>query len=138
MLTGKELGAAIESALEKNGKTKADAARYFNVKAPSVSGWIKTGRISKANFDKLRVWLSQTPPSHWGAESPPLSSASEESAAQQIGYLLPEEIFELLKLYANCDAHGRTYVLSTARAQASESSAANNVSGTTNNRKNRA
>jgi hypothetical protein len=72
MLTGQELGDAIAKALEQNGRTQADAARFFNVKPPSVSGWVKTGRISKDNFDRLRAWLRFTPDSHWGAASSPL------------------------------------------------------------------
>jgi SOS-response transcriptional repressor LexA len=72
MLTGKELGRAIAKALADNGKTQADAARYFVVKPPSVSGWIKTGRISKDNFDRLRSWLTKTPDSFWGTETGPV------------------------------------------------------------------
>lgn len=80
MLTGKDLGRAIAKALADNEKSQADAARYFGLKPPSVSGWIKTGRISKDNFDKLRAWLTKTPDSFWGAESGPLrfGSALEE------------------------------------------------------------
>ena len=76
MLKGKELGDAIRQALADNGKTPADAARHFNVKPPSVSGWLSTGRISKENFDKLRVWLSDTPDSHWGVSARPVTAES--------------------------------------------------------------
>jgi SOS-response transcriptional repressor LexA len=69
MLTGKELGEAIAQALQQNDKTQADAARFFGVKPPSVTGWIKTGRISKDKLDKLRAWLVLTPDEHWGASS---------------------------------------------------------------------
>lgn len=75
MLTGQELGKAIADALEQNGKSRADAARYFGVAAPSVSGWIKTGRISKDKLDRLRFWLTKTPDSHWGATTSPVSAA---------------------------------------------------------------
>lgn len=73
MLTGQDLGEAIAKALEENGKSQAEAARFFGVKPPSVTGWLKTGRISKDNFDKLRSWLTKTPDSHWGANSSPVT-----------------------------------------------------------------
>lgn len=66
MLTGQELGKAIRTALEQNGKTPADAARHFKIKPPSISGWMSTGRISKENFNQLVHWLDKTPLSHWG------------------------------------------------------------------------
>lgn len=69
MLTGRELGYAIMEALEQNGYSQADAARYFGISKPSVNGWIKTGRISKSNFLKLVMWLKNTPMSHWGIGS---------------------------------------------------------------------
>lgn len=78
MLTGRELGEAIAAALEQNGKTRADAARHLEVAAPSVSGWIKTGRISKENFDKLRHWLTRTPDSYWGAMTPAVAGENVE------------------------------------------------------------
>lgn len=68
MLYGKQLGDAIRAALKDNDRTPADAARYFGVKPPSVSGWMSTGRISKENLVKLIQWLDKTPLSHWGAE----------------------------------------------------------------------
>jgi SOS-response transcriptional repressor LexA len=77
MLSGAKLGDAIAKALADNGKTQADAARYFDVKPPSVTGWIKTGRISKGNFDRLRMWLTATPDSHWGTVSQPLDTSVE-------------------------------------------------------------
>lgn len=80
MLTGKELGEAIARALEDNGKSQAEAARHFGVKPPSVTGWIKTGRISKDNFDKLRLWLSKTPDAYWGAVASPVASTTAKIA----------------------------------------------------------
>lgn len=68
MLHGKELGEAIRIALKQNGKSPADAARYFEIKPPSVSGWMTTGRISKERLIRLIQWLDQTPLEHWGAE----------------------------------------------------------------------
>ena len=69
MLKGKELGTAIRKALADNGKRPSDAAAYFNVKAPSVNGWLKTGRISKENFNRLVRWLDKTPVEFWGSDA---------------------------------------------------------------------
>ncbi|EGY53117.1 LexA family protein [Neisseria shayeganii] len=67
MLTGKELGDAIAKAIELKKVKKADVATEFGVKAPSVSGWIKTGRISKEHLDKLVTYFSDVVgPEHFG------------------------------------------------------------------------
>lgn len=122
MLTGSKLGAAIAAALEQNGKTQADAARLFGVKAPSVSGWIKTGRISKSNFDQLRSWLVKTPPEHWGAISTPLMPSPNEvldqANQQPLGDLTAGEVTELLLLYSKLNAKGRDTVLQSIRLAA--------------------
>lgn len=122
MLTGTELGAAIAAALEQNGKTQADAARLFGVKAPSVSGWIKTGRISKSNFDRLRSWLVKTPPEHWGAISTPLmpspNEAIDQANQQALGDLTVAEVTEVLLLYSKLNAIGRETVMHSLRLAA--------------------
>lgn len=69
MLYGKELGDAISTALAQNGKSQADAARQLGVKPPSVTGWIKTGRIGKNKLIDLINWLDKTPLEHWGVEA---------------------------------------------------------------------
>ncbi len=101
MLKGKELGSAIRQALADNGKTAADAARYFNVKPPSVSGWLSTGRISKENFDRLRVWLSKTPDAYWGAGSAPVAQAGVSQAkASEAWPFSPDLLDQVLALDA--------------------------------------
>jgi predicted XRE-type DNA-binding protein len=94
MLTGAALGAAISEALEKAGISKAEIARRFNVKPPSVSGWIKTGRISKSNFEKLRRMLADVVPDHhWGFHS---AANNRHSLAQpRAGYHLNHESDDL-------------------------------------------
>lgn len=80
MLTGAELGKAIESALTLKGVSKADLARHFKIKPPSVSGWISTGRISKPNFEKLRQYMADVVgPEHWGLTTDQPSGAREPS-----------------------------------------------------------
>lgn len=122
MLTGEKLGQAIETALEQNGKTKAEAARFFGVQPPSVSGWIKTGRISKDNFDRLRAWLVKTPAEHWGAISEPLapaeSSANRTSGNQRLDGVTVAEAVELLSLFAKVPADKRDIILGFVRSAA--------------------
>jgi hypothetical protein len=93
MLTGIELGRAIRAALEQNGKTPADAARHFNVRPPSVSGWMATGRISKTHFNDLVRWLDKTPLSHWGLQPTQHGNA----APQNDGALVSLDSFRLQK-----------------------------------------
>jgi hypothetical protein len=89
MLKGKELGAAIRSALQDNGKTPADAARHFGLKPPSISGWMSTGRIGKGNFYDLTKWLSKTPASHWGIDGGHIYEY--ESLEQEIATILQDD-----------------------------------------------
>lgn len=67
MLTGSELGAAIESARQRKKISKKALAERFGVKPPSVQGWVKTGRIDKATLIGLIEFFSDcVQPSHWG------------------------------------------------------------------------
>lgn len=67
MLTGKELGAAIESARLAKGVSKKKLAEDFGVAPPSVQGWVKTGRIDKSKLMELMDYFSDVAkPSHWG------------------------------------------------------------------------
>ncbi|WP_455893700.1 helix-turn-helix domain-containing protein [Pseudomonas palmensis] len=67
MLTGEELGAAIESARLKKNITKLKLAEDFGVKPPSVQGWVKTGRIDKSKLmDLIAYFQDVVGPEHWG------------------------------------------------------------------------
>lgn len=67
MLTGKELGAAIEQARLAKGVSKKKLAEDFGVAPPSVQGWVKTGRIDKAKLMELMDYFSDVArPTHWG------------------------------------------------------------------------
>lgn len=67
MLTGQKLGEALASAIQMKGVSKADVARAFGVKPPSVQGWLKNGRISKEHIEKLLTYFSDVVgPEHWG------------------------------------------------------------------------
>ena len=66
MLTGKELGAAIESARLAKGVSKKKLAEDFGVAPPSVQGWVKTGRIDKSKLmQPMDNFSDVTKLSHW-------------------------------------------------------------------------
>lgn len=68
MLTGPELGAALKAAMQlKGGMSQTALANEFGVRQPSVSEWIKFGRISKSHIPKLIEFFSDVAgPDHWG------------------------------------------------------------------------
>jgi len=72
MLTGKELGKAIEIAihlkLDKGVvKSKAEIARHFGIQPPSIHDWIKKGSISKDKLPELWSYFSDVVThTHWG------------------------------------------------------------------------
>lgn len=69
MLTGPELGAAIESARLAKGVSKKRLAEDFGVKPPSVQGWVKSGRIDKRKLMELIEYFSDVAsPQHWGLD----------------------------------------------------------------------
>lgn len=114
MLTGKDLGEAIKSALGKATMTQADVAREFKVKPPSVSGWITTGRISKPNFEKLRQLLSDfVGPEHWGLARERADRADEERGTEY--KTLSDDEQWLVLAYRKGDRNIRTGMLSLAR-----------------------
>lgn len=75
MLKGKELGAAIEEAIRlkiESGacSSKADIARHFDIKPPSIYDWINKGSISKDKLPGLwRYFSDVVGPEHWGLDS---------------------------------------------------------------------
>lgn len=67
MLTGFDLGRAIELARIRKGVSKAHLAAQFEVKPPSVQTWIKFGRIDKGKLFALMEYFSDVVgPDHWG------------------------------------------------------------------------
>lgn len=70
MYSGKQLGEAIQIAIEKKGVKKSEVARVFGIKQPSLSDWIKSGRIGKQHIQKLLEYFSDVvEPSHFGIEN---------------------------------------------------------------------
>jgi len=81
MLTGKLLGQAIDSARKRKGVSKAQLARDFGVKAPSVQSWIERGTISKDKLMELTRYFNDVAgPEHWG--EPALSNVVRMPAAK--------------------------------------------------------
>lgn len=67
MLTGKELGDAIDAARIAKGISKVDLGKQFGVKPPSVHGWIVRGTIDKDNlFALMQFFAGTVGPDHWG------------------------------------------------------------------------
>lgn len=77
MLTGKELGLAIEEAIRLKGVARTDVAAHFGVKPPSVQDWLKRGTISKEKLPGLWSYFSDVVgPEHWGLTTYPGGSAT--------------------------------------------------------------
>lgn len=81
MLTGKDLGEAIESARIKKKVSKKKLAEDFGVAPPSVQGWVKYGRIDKAKLMQLMEYFASTVgPAHWGLTATPAQLATRQDA----------------------------------------------------------
>lgn len=127
MLTGPELGAAIEAARIAKGVSKKDLADDFSVKPPSIQGWVKNGRIDKSKLmDVIAYFSDVVGPEHWGlrpgfsyenigdgvrtgvlvAEPEPASTAVEKFRAMLAGKRLGEDKLMRLLAIAEDDALG--------------------------------
>lgn len=87
MLTGPELGAAIEAARIAKGVSKKNLADDFSVKPPSIQGWVKNGRIDKSKLmDVIAYFSDVVGPEHWGLRPgfsyENLDETNEESSVQ--------------------------------------------------------
>ena len=125
MLTGAQLGAALKAAMKAKDVRQAEVAQAFGITQPSVSEWIRFGRINKRHLPKLVAYFStHVGPEHWGlpaawgeradAESRPDFVLTQEgrpvlaveakmpAAFHRIkdaaAYLLPEELEEVAEL----------------------------------------
>lgn len=81
MFSGVQLGQAISEAIKRKNVSQKEVADHFGVKQPSVSGWIKNGRIDKKHLDKLIDYFSDVvTPSHFGIETFKVLKSNEESS----------------------------------------------------------
>ncbi|MGS1072390.1 hypothetical protein [Burkholderia glumae] len=102
MLTGEQLGAAIEQARIKKGVTKVALAAAMGVKPASVQDWVKHGRIAKERINDLVAFFSDVVgPDHWGLDfrassaprnviASPTDALGEAPQITNIGELPPE------------------------------------------------
>lgn len=94
MLTGEELGAAIESARKLKRVTKKAMAIEFGVAQPSIQDWVKRGTISKARLPQLWDYFRDVVgPEHWGLDSIPLrveSRAGDETSGAKLSWLIEQ------------------------------------------------
>ncbi|HCF7312657.1 TPA: LexA family transcriptional regulator [Pseudomonas aeruginosa] len=99
MLTGPQLGAAIEAARLAKKMSKKALAEQFGVKPPSVQGWINTGRIDKAKLIELISFFSGVVGAeHWGLSEKEAKLISPSSPpTQHPGSLAAEKVMEMLQ-----------------------------------------
>lgn len=70
MLTGKELGAAIEAARVLKKVTKKAMAEHFDVSPPAIQDWVNRGTIDKSRLPGLWEYFKEVVgPQHWGLKS---------------------------------------------------------------------
>lgn len=101
MLKGKEFGAAIDAAIQKKLDTgqvrsRAEIARHFGIKPPSLVDWVKKGSIDKSKLPEVwRYFSDVVGPEHWGmtADEWPSGLAgaprSAKSAAPRLEWPFP-------------------------------------------------
>jgi hypothetical protein len=83
MLEGKELGAAIASAMNKKNVGPTVLAAVFGIKPPSVSDWKTRGCVKKNHLPKLIAYFSDVVgPEHWGLSSTQNPFAAPSSAQE--------------------------------------------------------
>lgn len=72
MLKGKDFGAAIGRAIKLKldagaAKSKAEIARHFGMKPPSLADWVNKGSVSKDKLPEMWRYFSDVAgPDHWG------------------------------------------------------------------------
>lgn len=127
MLNGKELGVAIGKAIRlkvESGavRSKAEIARHFGVKPPSLADWVNKGSISKDKLPEVwRFFSDVVGCSHWGlseAEWPlGLSSTNVDSDLKASILQMPEspEILVVATLMRAMTATGRQRVVDFAQ-----------------------
>jgi hypothetical protein len=90
MLSGPELGAAIEAARQKKKVTKKAMAAHFGVQPPSIQDWVRHGTIHKSRLEALWSYFADVVgPEHWGLNSAayhPTEGVSVYPVAQEISY----------------------------------------------------
>lgn len=90
MLKGKEFGAAIDSAIKRKLESgaieaRADVARHFGIKPPSIVDWVKKGSISKDKLPELWRYFSDVAgPEHWGLTKQEWPSGIQQTSVESV------------------------------------------------------
>lgn len=95
MLTGKQLGQAIEAARLLKGVTKKAMADHFGVRPPSIQDWVNRGTIEKDKLPGLWEYFADVvQPSHWGltGEAAELATALGRGGERRITLLQAMEV----------------------------------------------
>jgi len=85
MLMGESLGAALREAMKQKGVTQHDVAAAFGVRQPSVSEWLRYGRVAKKHIPALVNYFSDVVgPEHWGLPNNWHSRAPEAQLSPRV------------------------------------------------------
>lgn len=98
MHTGVQLGQALKTAMGLKKATQADVAKEFGITQPSVSEWLKFGRIGKQHITKLVAYFSDVVgPEHWGLPATWTAGVPAHSVAEPgATYSVPVQDIEFL------------------------------------------
>lgn len=84
MLTGPTLGNALREAMKRKRVTQGQVAEAFGIKQPSVSDWLKYGRIDKRHIPKLVAYFADVVGiEHWGLPAS-WSSTGQPSVVREL------------------------------------------------------
>jgi len=95
MLTGKELGVAIAVAIDRKlamgkARSKAEIARHFGIRPPSLHDWIKKGSISKDKLPELwRYFGDVVDMQHWGLSANEFASLLHTQTSPGVSMPVP-------------------------------------------------
>lgn len=129
MLKGKEFGTAIGQAINlkiASGKaaSKAEIARHFSMKPPSLSDWVKKGSVAKDKLHELWRYFSDVAgPEHWGMSnsewpqglSTQTNHASEPDADRYIANITDMDVEKITNIVRKLDSTRRAKVLEFAQ-----------------------
>ncbi len=118
MLTGNQLGAAIEQARIKKGVTKVALAAAMGVKPASVQDWVKYGRLAKERINDLVEYFSDVVgPDHWGLDFSAATSGMMQSASHEaLDSALPDDAaVEIVKFVKKMTPRERIQLLGAAK-----------------------
>ena len=128
MLTGKPLGHAIAAAIKLKGVPKADVARHFGIKPPSISDWCNKGTIDKAKLERLFDYFSDVVgPAHWGLKTSTMVSepVSNYKVVKTIDHKRNKGITDLTALYLAMSDDARHQLMGMAKLLAHQYPRAN-------------